>query len=127
MGDGHPAIAGRAAEEGVWVWVSSLPTSGRQLPHEVPARVAAHTEFREHEPAAVAPIEGKLVCSCNGIGEDTITRTVREQTAAGSCSLNSVCAATRAGTSCGSCRPEVGKLLAQTQTPSSAALPAMAG
>ena len=77
--------------------------------------------------AAVAPIEGKLVCSCNGVGEDTITRSVREQNAAGTCSLASVCAATRAGTSCGSCRPEVGKLMAQVQTPSSAALPAMAG
>jgi ferredoxin-nitrate reductase len=76
--------------------------------------------------AAVAPIEGKLVCSCNGIGEDTITRTAREQTAAGTCSLATVCAATKAGTSCGSCRPEVGKLIAQTQA-SSATLPAMAG
>ncbi len=76
---------------------------------------------------AVAPIEGKLVCSCNGIGADTITRTVREQSAAGACSLTSVCAATKAGTSCGSCRPEVGKLLALAQTPSSASLPAMAG
>jgi ferredoxin-nitrate reductase len=75
----------------------------------------------------VAPIEGRLVCSCNGIGEDTIKRTITTQVAAGACSLASVCASTRAGTACGSCRPEVNKLITQAQTPSSAALPALAG
>jgi ferredoxin-nitrate reductase len=77
--------------------------------------------------AAVAPIEGRLVCSCNGIGEDTIKGVITTQVAAGACSLNAVCAATKAGTSCGSCRPEVSRLIAQAQTPSSAALPALAG
>jgi ferredoxin-nitrate reductase len=74
----------------------------------------------------VAPLEGRLVCSCNGIGEDTITRTIRQQGVAGGCSLAGVCSATRAGTACGSCRPEVAKLITRCQPPS-AVLPALAG
>jgi bacterioferritin-associated ferredoxin len=38
-------------------------------------------------------------------------RVITEQLAQGRCDLAWVCAATRAGTSCGSCRPEVLKLL----------------
>lgn len=53
------------------------------------------------------PVEGKLVCSCNQVGEDTITRCV----ASGERNLAKVCAATGAGTSCGSCRPEVARLI----------------
>ncbi len=56
---------------------------------------------------AAKPIEGKLVCSCNQVGEDTITRCI----AGGERNLAKVCAATGAGTSCGSCRPEVARLI----------------
>lgn len=63
--------------------------------------------------AAAAPVKGKLVCSCNGVGEDTIMRVIRNHSAAGSCSLATVCATSRAGTYCGSCTPEVGKLIQQ--------------
>ena len=55
------------------------------------------------------PVEGKLVCSCNQIGEDTIRRCV----AGGMTEPAKVCAATGAGTSCGSCRPEVARLCAE--------------
>ena len=56
-------------------------------------------------------VEGKLVCSCNQIGQVTIERAITEQAVKGTCELKSVCGATRAGTSCGSCRPEVQKLI----------------
>lgn len=58
--------------------------------------------------AAAKAVDGPLVCSCNRIGANTITSAIR-----GGCStLQAVCAATAAGTSCGSCRPEVAQLLA---------------
>lgn len=58
---------------------------------------------------AAAPLDGALVCSCNYVGENTI------RNAAASCggNLQRVCAATRAGTSCGSCKPEIQKLIQQ--------------
>ncbi len=59
----------------------------------------------------VKRVEGKLVCSCNQIGQTTIERAILEQAVQGACELTTVCAATRAGTSCGSCRPEVQKLI----------------
>jgi ferredoxin-nitrate reductase len=62
--------------------------------------------------AAVAPIEGNLVCSCNQVGSETIQRVILQQASAGSCTVANVCKASRAGTACGSCRPEVSKLLA---------------
>ncbi len=56
-------------------------------------------------------IEGRLICSCNQIGEETIARAITEGRAKGACNLKAICAATRAGTSCGSCRPEVKNLI----------------
>ena len=83
--------------------------------------VANGTELEEQRASLLRPgggtrkVEGKLVCSCNQVGEDTIARTVREHAAAGACELKAVCGATRAGTSrARSCRrPEVQKLIAQ--------------
>ena len=72
--------------------------------------------------AAAAPVEGKLICSCNGVGEDSIVRAIRDQSATGTCSMSSVCATSRAGTSCGSCRPEVSKLLQQHHVNTSTAV-----
>jgi ferredoxin-nitrate reductase len=54
-----------------------------------------------------APLEGTLICSCNHVGSGTI-----EKAAAGcGYDLQKTCAATRAGTGCGSCKPEVFTLL----------------
>jgi ferredoxin-nitrate reductase len=93
--------------------------------------IAKRTELDERRAtllrggAAIAPIEGTLICSCNQIGDETITRTIVEQSTAGNCSVASVCQSTRAGTACGSCRPEVSKLLATHQA--THPNPAMAG
>ena len=50
---------------------------------------------------------GRLVCSCHGVGADDLSAAV----AAGSATLAELCAATRAGTGCGACRPEVAAFL----------------
>jgi len=53
------------------------------------------------------PVMGKLVCSCNNVGSENISKKV-----AGGCdNMKDLCAATGAGTGCGSCRPEVKRLL----------------
>ena len=52
---------------------------------------------------------GDLVCSCHGVGTGDLHTAI----AAGSETLPELCAATRAGTGCGTCRPEVAALLAR--------------
>ena len=50
---------------------------------------------------------GKLVCSCNSVGEGNIVNAIK-----GGCSnLTDLCSATGAGTGCGSCKPEVKAIL----------------
>lgn len=56
-----------------------------------------------------ASVEGNLVCSCNRIGDETILNHIT----AGVCELDQLCEKSKAGTGCGSCRPEVAKLLQQ--------------
>lgn len=53
------------------------------------------------------PVEGRLVCSCNNIGSGNLQKKI----AAGCTELAALCSATGAGTGCGSCRPEVKKIL----------------
>ncbi len=62
--------------------------------------------------ATAKPVEGRLVCSCNQVGEDTLRREV----AGGCTTLAALCAKTAAGTACGSCRPEVQQLLNRLTT-----------
>jgi ferredoxin-nitrate reductase len=61
--------------------------------------------LRSGQPAT--PVLGKLVCSCNNVGTDNL----RQVIAAGCDSLKELCATTGAGTGCGSCRPEVQRIL----------------
>jgi ferredoxin-nitrate reductase len=60
-----------------------------------------------------APVLGKLVCSCNNVGADNL----RQAIAAGCDTLKELCATTGAGTGCGSCRPEVQRLLESSLVP----------
>ncbi|MGI4806438.1 MAG: molybdopterin-dependent oxidoreductase [Janthinobacterium lividum] len=53
------------------------------------------------------PVLGKLVCSCNSIGSGNICNKI----ASGCTDLKALSAATGAGTGCGSCRPEVKRIL----------------
>lgn len=57
--------------------------------------------------AKADPVLGKLVCSCNNVGSGNISKKIAE----GCDNINDLCAATGAGTGCGSCRPEVRRLL----------------
>jgi ferredoxin-nitrate reductase len=56
------------------------------------------------------PVLGKLVCSCNNVGADNL----RQAIATGCGNLAELCATTGAGTGCGSCRPEVQRLLEES-------------
>jgi len=50
---------------------------------------------------------GKLVCSCNGVGEGNLTRLIE-----GGCHvLQELCRQTGAGLGCGSCKPEIQQLI----------------
>ena len=56
---------------------------------------------------AAEPMQGQLVCSCNNVGTGNIERAIE-----GGCeTLESICQKTSAGTGCGSCRPEVKRIL----------------
>jgi len=57
--------------------------------------------------AKAKPVMGKLVCSCNNVGSDNI----RNEIAGGCKDMAQLAAATGAGTGCGSCRPEVKRIL----------------
>ena len=53
------------------------------------------------------PVLGKLVCSCNGVGQGNLENAIKE----GCVDFNALCQQTGAGTGCGSCRSEVRGLL----------------
>jgi ferredoxin-nitrate reductase len=55
----------------------------------------------------VQPVLGRLVCSCNNVGTDNL----RQKIAEGCSDLAALCSVTGAGTGCGSCRPEVKRIL----------------
>ncbi len=54
-----------------------------------------------------APVLGKLICSCGNVGEGNIKDKIKE----GCIDLKMLCTASGAGLGCGSCRPEVQKIL----------------
>lgn len=53
------------------------------------------------------PVLGKLLCSCNNVGIGNIEKAID----AGAVQLDAVCERTGAGLGCGSCRPEIQKIL----------------
>lgn len=57
----------------------------------------------------VDPVEGKLVCSCNSVGQGNLERAIQK----GCINFQALCQQTGAGTGCGSCRPEVRSILAK--------------
>jgi assimilatory nitrate reductase catalytic subunit len=62
-------------------------------------------------PVAAQVDHGPIVCSCNGVGATQIRSAILAMPGA---SLNTICENTRAGMGCGSCRPEVSKLMGET-------------
>lgn len=53
------------------------------------------------------PVTGKLVCTCSNVGSGNLQARI----AAGCTDLAALCSATGAGTGCGSCKPEVKRIL----------------
>ena len=53
------------------------------------------------------PVIGKLVCSCNNVGDGNLKSKISE----GCTDFDKLCNATGAGTGCGSCRPEIRTIL----------------
>jgi assimilatory nitrate reductase catalytic subunit len=65
-------------------------------------------EILAGRPLAAAADVGPIVCACNGIGRKQIDAAIALSPAA---SLNMICDSTRAGMGCGSCRPEIQKMM----------------
>jgi assimilatory nitrate reductase catalytic subunit len=59
-------------------------------------------------PGVDTPDPGRIVCSCNNVGINTIVASIER----GCSSVDAVGLETTAGTNCGSCRAELGALLA---------------
>lgn len=55
------------------------------------------------------PVLGKLVCSCNNVGSGNIIKKINS----GCMDFRELCSLTGAGMGCGSCRPEIQRILSQ--------------
>ena len=66
---------------------------------------------------ADVPDPGPVLCSCFGVGINTIARAVEDQ---GLLSVDDIGSALRAGTNCGSCKPELARLLKSLTLPQAA-------
>jgi ferredoxin-nitrate reductase len=64
------------------------------------------------------PLIGKLVCSCNNVGEGNLVNKIKE----GCIDHLQLCQLTGAGQGCGSCRPEVKKILEENLAPAKKAV-----
>jgi assimilatory nitrate reductase catalytic subunit len=62
-------------------------------------------------PGAGQRDSGQVVCSCFGVGRNTIVAAIRDQEIA---TTGQIGAALKAGTNCGSCIPELQRLIAET-------------
>jgi assimilatory nitrate reductase catalytic subunit len=85
-------------------WLSSLFNKPALAAAELSGLLAARA------PAGTAADGGRIVCACFSVGEKTILNTIQAQ------GLNSVAAvglALKAGTNCGSCIPEIRRLVAR--------------
>lgn len=69
------------------------------------------TLLRSGKPAK--PLLGKVVCSCNTVGDGNLIEEIRNKTV----DFEQLCLVTGAGTVCGSCRPEVKAILVNHSKP----------
>ena len=60
--------------------------------------------------AATGEGKGAIICSCEGVGRQTLINAIHE----GAQTIGDLESCTRAGTNCGSCKPELKQLLAET-------------
>ncbi|WP_137679609.1 nitrate reductase [Aurantiacibacter suaedae] len=83
------------------------------LVRQFTASEASLPELLAGRPAGAQPDVGPLLCVCHDVGENA----VRAAICAGASSVAAVGAATCAGTNCGSCRPQIARLLEETLDP----------
>ena len=83
-------------------WASSLPGTRDDGP-------ATRWRLLAGRPAADVPDKGPVVCTCFQIGANEIRRAAAE----GSGTVAAIGACLGAGSNCGSCRPEIARLLAE--------------
>ena len=69
-------------------------------------------------PSRGKPDAGPIICACNGVGQNQIYAAVNAKPSA---DLNTICEMTNAGMGCGSCRPEVQRIIHETAKPRIAA------
>ena len=89
---------------------TSVQASRHWLQHLLGTEVVA-TDVLAGRPVSAAADVGPIVCACNGVGRRQIVTAIAASPGA---SLHMICESTRAGTGCGSCRPEIQKMLSAT-------------
>jgi len=98
-------------------WISTYIPYGTvaAIPRLLPMKTRGGSLLREREaPQSADGLEsaGPIVCACFGVGRGTICDAI----AAGAGSAAEIGARLKAGTNCGSCIPELKRLIAQTGT-----------
>ena len=86
------------------LWLASLFAQDALTPE-------ARLSLLAGRPRDASADAGPIVCSCFGVGRNQIARAI----AAGAESVAAIGASVKAGTNCGSCKPELGKLLGMTR------------
>jgi assimilatory nitrate reductase catalytic subunit len=120
---GSGALREALVRDGRLERVLFMTLAGRLPPRDWLADLFAKDQLSPEDRAALligrppgAPVDkGPLVCACLKVGAKAIASALADGTA----SVEAVGAATGAGTNCGSCRPEIGRMLAAhiAQTP----------
>jgi assimilatory nitrate reductase catalytic subunit len=67
---------------------------------------ASAIELLSGRPASASADQGPIICACMNVGRNRIKQHA---------TLAAVCAETGAGTGCGSCRPEIVRIIRETQ------------
>lgn len=83
-------------------WLSSLFSQPRLELADLAGLLSARP------PKGAVSDTGRIVCACNGVGEKTISNAIEAQ---GLASVEAVGSCLKAGTGCGSCVPEIRRLL----------------
>lgn len=83
-------------------WLSSLFNQAQLSPAELAGLLSARP------PQGAAADTGRIVCACNSVGEKSILNAIKAQ---GLSSVEAVGKCLNAGTGCGSCVPEIRRLL----------------
>jgi assimilatory nitrate reductase catalytic subunit len=85
-------------------WLAGLFARPQLAPSELAGLLTARP------PKGSAANTGRIVCACHSVGEKTLLKAIAEQ---GANSIETIGQCTKAGTGCGSCVPEIRRLIAR--------------